>query len=73
MKSKNAEEVLEMMIRLLILSIEELMEYRNVEGQEFEYGERLAYTECLECIQTWKYAEVNGLDFDVEERYPLDG
>lgn len=72
MKRRNAEEVLEIMIKLLILYIEELKEYKNVDGQEFEYGERVAYTECLEWIQMWKCAEVNGLDFDVEARYPLD-
>lgn len=71
MRKKNAEEVLEMMIELLLLYLEELFEYKDVEGQQFQYGERTAYTECLEWIQMWKYAELNGLDFDIEKRYPL--
>ena len=71
MKKKSAEELLEMMIELLLVYIEELFEYKDVEGQQFQYGERLAYTECLEWIQEWKYAEINGLDFDIEKRYPL--
>ena len=69
MQKKSSEEVLEMMIHILLTYIEELSEY--TEEEEFLYGERLAYTECLEWIQTWRYAEVNGLDFDIEKKYPL--
>lgn len=68
---KNADEVLKRLIKLLLISLEELSEYQDLEGQQFEYGERLAYTECLECIQLWKEASQNGLDFDIEKRYPL--
>lgn len=68
---KNADEVLKRLIKLLLISLEELSEYQDLEGQQFEYGERLAYTECLECIQLWKGASQNGLDFDIEKRYPL--
>ena len=71
MKKKSAEEVLEMMIELLLIYVEELFEYKDIEGQQFQYGERLAYTECLEWIQMWKYAPINGLDFDIEKRFPL--
>ena len=71
MHKKNAEEVLEIMIKILKMYIEELFEFKNVEGEQFQYGERVAYTECLELLQEWKYAAINGLDFDVEARYPL--
>lgn len=71
MYKKNAEELLETMINVLIMYIEELFEFKNVAGEQFQYGERVAYTECLEWLQEWKYAEINGLDFDVETRYPL--
>ena len=71
MNGRNAEEVLEMMIEMLLIYIEELFDCKDEEGQQFEYGERLAYTECLEWIQKWKYSRINGLDFDIEERYPL--
>ena len=71
MEKKDAEEVLEMMISLLLIYIEELFKYNDVEDEQFQYGERLAYTECLEWLQSWKYASKNGLDFDIEKRYPL--
>ncbi len=71
MNGRNAEEVLEMMIEILLMYIDGLSNYKDVDGEQFEYGERLAYTECLEWIQEWKYAKQNGLDFDIEERYPL--
>ena len=71
MQKRSSEEVLEMMIEWLLLYLEKLFEYKDVEGQQFQYGERTAYTECLEWIQEWKYAETNGLDFDIEKRYPL--
>ena len=71
MEKRSAEEVLEMMIELLLIYIDELFEYKDVAGEQFQYGERTAYTECLEWIQLWKYAAINGLDFDIEEKYPL--
>ena len=71
MDTKSAEEVLEMMIRTLLVYIEELLEYKDTKDQQFQYGERLAYTECLEWIQSWRYAKINGLDFDIEQKYPL--
>jgi hypothetical protein len=71
MYERSSEEVLERMIEILLNYIEELFDYKDEEGQQFQYGERLAYTECLEWIQEWKYAKINGLDFDIEKRYPL--
>ena len=71
MQKKSSEEILETMIKLLLAYIEELYEYKNEENTLFQYGERTAYTECLEWIQLWRYAEINGLDFDIEEKYPL--
>ena len=68
---RTSEEVLIVMIEILLSYVEELFEYKLREGEEMQYGERLAYTECLEMIQTWKYASNYGLDFNIEKRYPL--
>ena len=67
----KTEEVLEIMMVKLLGYVEELKDYRNVEGEEFQYGERTAYTECLEMLQEWKEAKNKGLDFEIEKRYPL--
>ena len=69
MQKKSSEEVLEGMIQILLIYIEELFE--KGEDDAFLYGERLAYTECLEWIQAWENAEINGLDFDIEKKFPL--
>ena len=71
MQKKNAEEILEMMIKVLLLYIDELFVCTDEGNEAFQYGERTAYTECLEWIQLWRYAEANGLDFNIEEKYPL--
>lgn len=71
MRKSSSDEVLEKMIALLLLYVDELFEFKDEEGAQFQYGERTAYTECLELLQHWEHAEKNGLDFDVEKRYPL--
>ncbi len=63
----NSEQVLEYMIELLLEYVDELF----CENNDFCYGERTAYTECLEIIQYWKKAKFKGLDFDIEKKYPL--
>ena len=68
---KTANEVLLTLTKLLLCYLSELSEYNDVEGELFEYGERTAYTECLEIIQEWEGAEKNGLNFNIEEKYPL--
>lgn len=63
----NSEQVLEYLISLLLEYINELYD----EKSEFCYGERVAYTECLEIIQHWDKAKKKGLNFDIEKKYPL--
>ncbi len=71
MRKLNAEEVLSYMIDLLILYLTELSHVFDEPSTQFTYGEKLAYTECLEWIADWEKAEENGLDFEVEKRFPL--
>lgn len=65
---KSAEEVLKYLISHIELCIEEL--YGAVEN-DFIYGEKTAYVECLEIIQTWSKAKSCSLDYNIEEKYPL--
>ncbi len=68
---RGAKCILKKMIKLLLLYLEELSEYKDNKETQFQYGERTAYTECLEIIQGWSKAKKYGLDFNIEEKYPL--
>lgn len=67
---KTACAVLSHMIELLISYLEEL-ERSATDGDDFAYGEKTAYVECLELLQDWESAEKFRLDFNVEQRFPL--
>ncbi len=66
-----AEKILLTLINLLLNYLEDLKDYKNIETDQFQYGEKVAYTECLEYLQLWENAAANGLDFNIEEKYPL--
>lgn len=67
----KANAILTYTIQLLTHYLEELAEIKNEPSQEFLYGEKLAYTECLEILLLWKKSEKKGLKFDVEQKFPL--
>ena len=64
MKGLTARETLLQLIELLLYYLEDLERITQHDENQFAYGEKTAYTECLE-------AELFGLDFEVEARYPL--
>lgn len=68
----TAEEVLKELISLLTDYLSELATVpADNPDYAFVYGEQTAFTECLEIAQSWEFAAVCGLDFDIEKRYPL--
>ncbi len=69
MKGLTAEETLKNMIKALTTCLLELEGCR--EKTDFLYGERTAYVECLEWLRSWQHAKENGLDYEVEKRFPL--
>lgn len=71
MQKKTADELLIFLISLLTAYLEELSSSSALDADLFCYGEKTAYTECLELLQQWEFAEASGLDFDVENRFPL--
>ena len=71
MEKKSAEETLKVVIDRIVVSLEELGEVGDSEKEQFQYGEKTAYVECLEWIQLWISADENGLDFEIEKRFPL--
>ncbi len=44
---------------------------KNIGIDDFSYGEKTALVECLEIIQLWDEAKQAGLDYVIEDRYPL--
>lgn len=65
---ETAEKILHYLKNLLE---EYLRELSGIRGCGFLYGEKIAYTECLEIIQQWNDAKCEGLNYDVEKRYPI--
>ncbi len=69
MKKLTARETLRYVAANLERSLKELQS--QIQPNDFTYGERTAYVECLEWIKRWRHAEQNGLNYDVEKRFPL--
>lgn len=67
----QAKETLMYMIETLLFYLEELSEVQDDENEQFAYGGKTAYTECFEMLQLWEEAKEVGLDFNIEEKYPL--
>ena len=67
----NAKDTILYLKELLLTYLDELKEVRDSDDTLFAYGEKTAYTECLEILQRWESAQSYGLDFNIEERYPL--
>lgn len=67
----NANETILYLKELLIDYLNDLQSVGDKPDTLFAYGEKTAYTECLEVLQRWENAKTNGLDFDIEKRYPL--
>ena len=70
MRKRNANVILKSMLEILILYLEELSDGKDIPNEQFLYGEKVAYAECLGWIQYWKKAQKYGGDFDIEKRYP---
>ena len=70
MQGKTAEEVLETLIDVIETGCDELNAPRI---KYFGLGVKSAYVECLEYIQEWEKAKEYGLDYEIEDRYPIDG
>ncbi len=69
MNKLTAEETLKYMIELLT---EALMELEAApKDNDFTYGEKTAYVECLEWIRRWKDAPAHGLNYEIERRFTL--
>lgn len=65
------KKVLRCLAKYLLECIEELSENKDTKEESFQYGERVAYTECLECLQNLAKDIHCVPNFDIEKKYPL--
>lgn len=71
MNKRNSDEILKTLIIFLKQNLRELSKYKDKSNEQFQYGEKTAYAECLEVIQEWEKAKSNQLDFEIEKQFPL--
>ena len=64
------KELLKYLISILLERLDELYD-ETVAFDQFVFGERTAYVECLEIIQEHIDAREYGLTFHIEGRYPV--
>ena len=70
--SMSAEEVLQFLIDEGLNSLEDLNQIElNGDLTPFQFGLRTATVAYMEIIQRWEKAEENGLDFDIEDEFPV--
>lgn len=68
---RTAEGILIYLAELILFYMEELKEANKTDSNQFCYGEKTAYIECFELICCWNKAEEYGLNFNIEDEYPL--
>jgi len=71
MKKLNANDTLVYLTELLLTNLNDLKECKSSDAEQFGYGSKTAYTECLEVVQRWERAAENRLDFEIGEKFPL--
>lgn len=71
-RKQNERNTLHYVTGKLVERLTDLIGIKPDDEDCFAYGEKTAYVECLEWIQmAWEEGKENGLDFDIEKRYPL--
>ncbi len=71
MKALTAEETLTYLIYHVTTYVRQLQAADGKNQNAFVHGEKTAYVEALEMIQLWQDAEKYGLDYDIEQRFPI--
>ena len=70
MEEKNAVALVTYMTVLLKEYLEDLSEVADTRAEQFLYGEKIAYIECLEILQGWMKKDA-ALDNEIERKYRL--
>ncbi len=73
MEKLNSDEMFRYLIDNAFLALEELSAVEKERPlTQFEFGLKTVHVELLETLQNlWEGAEAAGLDWDVEERFPV--
>ena len=71
----SAEDTLLLLMDEITTALEELQADQNKDGgnptNKYVDGAKSAYVTCLEYLKYWEKAEEYGLDFDIEEIFPV--
>lgn len=59
------EDILTYLTDLFEEYLSELKEIKEEDENQFAYGEKVAYTECLDLIRMWREAQKRKVDFSV--------
>lgn len=71
MKNDSAKYVIEYLIGLILERLDDIQDIMDAPEDQFAYGEKTAYVEVAEILQYWKKSKKHGLDFRIEDKYPL--
>lgn len=59
------EDILTYLTDLFEEYLSELKEIKEEDENQFAYGEKVAYTECLDLIRMWRESQKRKVDFSV--------
>ncbi len=66
---RTTDKIIQRIKEYLERCLDEL--YEETETNDFIYGAKSAYVECLELLQSLKSSKRLGLHYNIEEKYPL--
>ena len=64
------EDILHYLIDMIIETLEEINDCKDIKNLDFVIGEKTAYVDCLEIIQSLKSNEK--LNFVIQQKFPLN-
>lgn len=69
-QSRKTNNILSLLINHILSSLDELKS--GYPGDDFVLGQKYAYVECLELLQSLADSSALHIDFSIENKYPLE-
>lgn len=66
-----SKKILQDLINNFYIRLDEIAALDAEDLNSFIYGEQSVYLRCLKHIQEWDKNKELGIDFDIDEKYPL--